>query len=322
MNIGYSLLIDEYADANQLESDDCDLLRVCCPVCFSPVELARSGAGTTLSHISPAVIEASADASCESSIPDFALEYRDEQNARARAQRIEFLHGGLFKELLNKDPVAEYEMDAAIILGKLKSLGAMDWLWEWHLAMVVDAYSLRLSDKVEFWRDGERHLAQFGSRLSHIPLAGYGRQVQFQIAYDLMQYLLSRKGPAEDDYSWLFTHAFRLCTQKWGPEARLYENDEGEYPADAGAELRERIAAARIIVSCCCDLLSREKGAHEKSMKILSELEAKPPLTSVVMPLLSFVGLEILDAMETTLFRLPYLPMLRLYERPCRPRVT
>ncbi len=150
MNIGYSLLIDEYVDTNQLEPDDCELLKICCPVCFKPVELIQGRGGAMLSHIPPAVIKAGTGTSCESRIPDFIPEYRDEQNARARARRIEFLHSDLFKELLNKDPVADYETHALMVLGDLKSLGAMAWLSDWHQKMTVDVYGKRLGDKVEF----------------------------------------------------------------------------------------------------------------------------------------------------------------------------
>jgi hypothetical protein len=320
VNIGYSLLIDEYIDANQLEPADCELLKVCCPVCLKPVERIQPGRSAALSHVAPA--EQQASTPCESRIQDFTLKYREEQNVRARAQRVEFLQWDLFKELLNKDPITSYETHAVMVLGNLKFQGALLWLPDWHLEMVVDVYSRRLGDKVEFWGDGEAHLAQFAGKLSHIPPSGYGRQVHFQIAYDLMQHLLSRKGFADDNYSWLFTHAFRLCTQKWRTEARIDEDDGEEYPRDADGVLREKIAAARIIVSCCCDLLSRDKKEHKKGIKILTEMEMKPPLTPIVMPLLIFMGIEIMSVMKTTLFRLPYLPMLRLYERPCRPRVA
>ena len=40
----------------------------------------------------------------------------------------------------------------------------------------------------------------------------------------------------------------------------------------------------------------------------------KPPMTPIPMPLLSYVSLDILHAMKTTLFRLPYLAMLSAHD--------
>ena len=73
---------------------------------------------------------------------------------------------------------------------------------------------------------------------------------------------------------------------------------------------REKIAAARIIVGQFCDLLLEDRLKHIKAIEILGELEMKPPMTPIPMPLLSYISLDILHAMKTTLFRLPYLAML------------
>lgn len=319
MHIGYSLLIDEYVNANQVEPDDCELLRIACPVCMKPVELARNHGKAALSHQFPK--GGKTNPLCENSVSEFSSEYMDAQNALARAQRIEFFHWELFKELLNQDPVTKYDTHAVMELGKLKSLGALQWFPDWHREMVVDVYKDRLTDKVEFWSDGEAHLEQFGNSLAHIPSSGYGRHVHFQIAYDLMQHVLSGKGLANDNYSWLFAHAFRLCAQKWTGEAKIDKDDE-EHPTDEDPAVRKRIYAARTIIACCCDLMMDDKEKHPKAIETLNEETIKLAWTPIAIPLLSFMGYEILSVMKTTLFRLPYLPMLRSFERPCRPHVA
>ena len=79
MLFGYSLVIDEYVDANQLEPADCDLLKVCCPVCMNPVSLIRVDGRADLSHVQAVLDD------------------------RAREKRLATIAWYLFKDLLNKD---------------------------------------------------------------------------------------------------------------------------------------------------------------------------------------------------------------------------
>jgi hypothetical protein len=320
MLFGYSLIIDEYVDANRLKPTDCDLLKVRCAVCTKPVTLIVEDGHISLAHIQ-AVFDDPA-CQCESHLCDFTSDYREHQNARARSKRLETIRWDLLIELLKKDPLARFEDHAEVVLGKLRSRGAMRWLIQWHLEMAVDVCRSTPDDEIEFRSDGENHLAKFGADHIDIPSSGYARQVHFEIAYQLMQYVLSRKGSADDDYGWLFTHALKLCLSHWTTEARLDGNESEEYPSHIEATARERIAAARIVIGCFCDFLLDDKKKHLKAIKTLAELEIKPPLAPIAMPLVSFVGIEILSAMKTTLFRLPYLSMLSEFDRPCRPAVA
>ena len=317
MKIGYSLLIDEYVDASVLEQADCELLRICCPVCFEPVDLAQSANGLVLCHTASLLFDG--DAQCERRVPEFTPEYCELHNVHARKQRLEFLQWNLFLELLNKDPVAHYEKHAMMVLSNLKCKGALIWLPEWHLEWISDTNRARLQDKVEFWNVGEKHLSQKENRFPHVPKSGYARQVHFQIAYDWLQYLLSRQGRADDNYGWLFAHAFRICLGSWTGAAQVgldLEKQQEQVDQDAA----EHIAAARILVSCCCDLISDDKGTVEKSVQTLNDVWMQPPITPLRMPFLIFFAAEVAGMMQTTLFRLPFLPLLQEYERPCRPR--
>jgi hypothetical protein len=152
----------------------------------------------------------------------------------------------------------------------------------------------------------------------HVPAAGYARQVQFQIAYDLMDFLLGSHPLSEDNYRWLFAHGFRLSLAKWSSGARL-GSEEDEESGMSGQE-KERLAAARILTNCACDLLSENPRTVEKAVEALNEIWTEPVITPERMPLLMFLAAEIAGEMQTTLYRLPYIPLLECYERPCRPR--
>ena len=216
-----------------------------------------------------------------------------------RDKRTEMIRWDLLIPLLGKDPVADYEDDTEVILGKLRASGAMRWLSRWHLEMAADVCGKTCNDLIEFRSEGERHLAMLETSIRiDIPAHGYVRQTHFQIGFDLLQCLLTGQKSANEDYDWLFVHAVKLCLPKWKNEARLDGAEDEEYPKDADAMEREKIAAARIIVGQFCDLLLEDRLKHIKAIEILGELEMKPPMTPIPMPLLSYISLDILHAMK------------------------
>ena len=309
MHFGYSLAINEYVDANRLEPNDCGLLKVCCPACKQPVGLLEVNGHRLLAHVQPFFDDPAFR--CDGPAADLTLEQREQQNLPARNKRTEMIRRDSLIPLLGKDPVANYEDDTEVILGKLRASGAMRWLSRWHLEMAADVCGKTCNDQIEFRSEGERHLAMLETpdRID-IPASGYARQAHFQIGFDLLQSLLTGQKGDDEDYDWLFVHAVKLCLPKWTAEARLDGAEGEEYPKDADAMEREKIAAARIIVGHFCDLLLEDRSKHIKAIEILGELEMKPPMTPISMPLLSYISLDILHAMKTTLFRLPYLAML------------
>lgn len=307
MLFGYSLAINEYVDANRLEHADCGLLKVCCPACKQPVSLLETDGHRSLTHVQPFFDDPAFR--CDGPAVDLTLERREQHNFHARDKRTEMIRWDLLIPLLGKDPVADYEDDTEVILGKLRASGAMRWLSRWHLEMAADVCGKTCNDSIEFQSEGERHLALLeASDKIDIPAHGYARQTHFQIGFDLLQSLLTGQKGAREDYDWLFVHAVKLCLPKWKHEARLDEGEE--YPKDADAMEREKIAAARIIVSQFCDLLLEDRSKHIKAIEVLGELEMKPPMSPIPMPLLSYISLDILHAMKATLLRLPYLAML------------
>lgn len=305
MLFGYSLAINEYADANRLEPNDCGLLKVCCPACKQPVGLLEVNGRRSLAHVQQFFDDPAFR--CDGPA-DLTPEQREQHNLLTRDKRTEMIRWDLLIPLLGKDPVANYEDDTEVILGKLRASGAMRWLSRWHREMAADVCGKTCNDLIEFRSDGERHFAMLKTSIRiDIPAHGYTRQTHFQIGFDLLQSLLTGQKGANEDYDWLFVHAVKLCLPKWKNEARLDGAEGEEYPKDADAMEREKIAAARIIVNQFCDLLLEERSKHIKAIEILGELEMKPPIP---MPLLSYISLDILHAMKTTLFRLPYLAML------------
>jgi len=320
MRTGYSLLVDEYVDANLAEPVDCDALRICCPVCQEPVVLEAEVRTPCFRHATP--LFPCFEAECESRSSEFGPAYRHQHNSFARQRRLEFLRWDMFKLLLGKDPLGPYK-DAERVweeTPKLLRMGILSRVSDWHWRSVVRPSRERLQDPVEFFATGERHLRSTGEKLPDVPESGLRRQVHFQIAFDLMQSLVAREDFGED-YDWLFVHAFRICVGKWVSIAEnALQVDSQLEPADEDAQ--EHAAAASILGCSALNLLSDDKREIHNAIEALFEVETKPPIMEDHIPFIIFFGAEIAGEMQCTLCRLPYLPLLGQYDRPCRPPVV
>ena len=84
-------------------------------------------------------------------------------------------------------------------------------------------------------------------------------------------------------------------------------------------DIQEHAAAASILGWNALHLLSKDKREVEKAINALIEIETQPPIMEDHVPFLILFGSEIAGEMETTLYRLPYLPLLASHDRPCRP---
>jgi hypothetical protein len=150
MRTGYSLLVDEYVDVNLAEPDDCDALRICCPVCERPVMLEADAGVPCFRHAVPQFPYF--DSECELQSKEFDPEYCNQHNTSARRRRLQFLHWEPFKTLLGRDPLGPYQ-DANRVweeTPKLLSLGVLSRVSEWHRRSIVRPSLERLKDPVEF----------------------------------------------------------------------------------------------------------------------------------------------------------------------------
>lgn len=262
------------------------------------------------------------EAECESRSPEFDPEYCQQHNTRARRRRLEFLQGELFDLLLGKDPLGPYE-DAERIweeTPKLLSMGVLSRISNWHWRCIVRPSNKRWKDPVEFSASAEKYLRSTDEELPDVPESGLRRQVHFQVAFDLMQSLVGREDSGED-YDWLFVHAFRICLGKWVSIAENAQKDQTQL-GSSDEDAQEHAAAASILGCSALNLLSDDsKNVHE-AIEALIQVETKPPITEDRIPIVLFFGAEIAGEMERTLYRLPYLPLLGAYDRPCRPLLT
>lgn len=320
MRTGYSLLVDEYVDANLAEPADCDALRIRCPVCHEPVALETEVGAPTFRHAAP--LFPCFEAECESHGPGFGPDYRIQHNTRARRRRLEFLHSNPFIELLGKDPLGPpYKDDGAIWEETPKLLfmgvGALSRMSDWHWRYIVRPSRSRFKDPVGFFTSAENYLRSTERKLPDVPESGLRRQVHLQVAFDLMQSLVAREG-LTDEYDWLFVHAFRICLGKWAGIAEMGQIDK-TLSKTADDDQQEHAAAASILGWSALHLLSKDKKEVEKAIQALIETETEPPIMEHHIPFLTLFGSEIAGEMETTLYRLPYLPLLGAFDRPCRP---
>jgi hypothetical protein len=219
--------------------------------------------------------------------------------------------------LLGEDPLVHYKTDVMEVLSDLQFKGALSWLPDWHWQFVSDLGHSRLQDPVESAALAESYLRQTGRELPDVPESGYRRRVHIQVAFDVMQYLLTPEG-RRDNYRWLFLHAYMICLRKWAAVSGLAPGDQVDQESLTPDE-REHQAAARILTTCTIDLMSPDEKVVENALDTLSEIETGPPIMAERIPLRTFVGAEIAGEMQYALYRLPYLPMLGRYVHPCRP---
>jgi hypothetical protein len=321
MRTGYSLLVDEYVDANLAEPVDCKVLRICCPVCQEKVVLETEVGKPRFRHAAPKF--PSFEAECESRSSEFDPDYCNQHNTRARQRRLEFLKWDRFKQLLGEDPLGPPYKEGGGIweeTPKLLRMGALSNISYWHRRIMVPCSGERLKDPVEFFATAERHLRFVEEKLPDVPESGLRRQVHLQVAFDLLQSLVARED-YDDDYDWLFVHAFRICMGKWVSVAENAQKDQTQSEASED-DLQEHTAAGSILGHCAFKLMSDDRLEAHKAIETLIEVEIGPPVTEERMPFLIFFGADIAGEMQYALHRLPYLPLLAAYKRPCRPLLT
>jgi hypothetical protein len=112
-------------------------------------------------------------------------------------------------------------------------------------------------------------------------------------------------------------YTYRICLGRWVGVAQAQPEDPATMKA-ARADQREHAAAASILACCALDLLSGERTA-DKAIETLSEVWTKPPIMEERIPFLILLAGEVAGEMQSTLYGLPYLPLLGSYKRPCQP---
>jgi hypothetical protein len=320
MRTGYSLLIDEYVDANLAEPTDCDALRIRCPVCQERVVLETEAGVPCFRHA--ASLFPCFDAECESHASGFDAAYCHQHNMRARRRRLEFLHSDQFIDLLEKDPLGPPYKDEGAIWEETPKLlftgvGALSRMSDWHWRHIVCQLRERFMDPVGSFASAENYLRSTEKKLPDVPESGLRRQVHFQVAYDVMQDLVARE-VLRNEYDWLFVHSYRICMGKWAGIAETGKKTQTQLE-DPDKDQQEHAAAALILTWSALHLLSDDRKEVEKAINALIDVETQPPIMEDHVPFLILFGSNIADEMVRTLYRLPYLPLLGAYDRPCRP---
>ena len=108
---------------------------------------------------------------------------------------------------------------------------------------------------------------------------------------------------------------------KWvsvAENAQKYQN-QSEASDD---DIQEHAAFASILGSCALNLMSDDRKEAHKAIETLIEVETGPPVMEERIPFLIFFGADIAGEMQYALHRLPYLPLLGQYNRPCQPLLT
>lgn len=302
------------------EPADCEALRICCPLCQESVVLETEAGARCFHHAAVSIAGQVAD--CESYSARLGPQHCRQHNERARRRRVDFLEWEHFKWLLGKDPMGQSrdQRRAYQETSKLLSHGA---LWEfsrWHWENIVHPCRKRLKDQFEFLAAAEKHLRSARPSFHNVPDSGLCRQVHIEVAFDLMQSLVDRHDLG-DDYSWLFVHAYRICLRRW--YGAIHAEPQDRNPTDIVTEYQDaRAADASVLCYCGVTLLSADEGEIDTALEMLGEAQTELPRIEGQIPLLVVFGAEIAAEMQSTLYRLPYLPLLAQCNRPCRPALA
>jgi hypothetical protein len=202
MKVGYSLLIDEYVDADLVEPTDLVALRIVCPVCQQTLTLGTDSEEPAFRH---AVAADRAQVSrCEFESGLLVPADYSQHNKRARLQRIAFFRRCLSKEVLRRDPgaddpIAPCPAQVAHLFSKENALESLSWLtrrhWDSYFSQMACAL---VDDPAGFFDWAEEYLGMPGHLFEDVPASGYRRQVHILAAFDLMQFFVDSEGQTED----------------------------------------------------------------------------------------------------------------------------
>lgn len=321
MKVGYSLLIDEYVDADLVEPTDLDALRIVCAVCQQTLTLGADSEEPTFRHTAAA--DRAQVSRCEFESELLVPADCSQHNRRARLQRIAFFRRCLSKEVLRRDPgaddpIAPCPAQVAHLFSKENALESLSWLTRLHWDSYFSQMACALvDDPAGFFDWAEEYLGMPEHLFEDVPASGYRRRVHILAAFDLMQFFVDSEGQTED-YQWLFLHALRLCLEKWTYIAQVKSCDRIKDSA-MREELIAQTGAARVVSSCIIDLMLGDKKAVKHALRKLETNSTGPPVIHKEMSLRMFLDMSVAGEMEATLFRLPYLPILGSYSRPCQP---
>jgi len=288
MKNGYSLLLGEYFDAEEVEYHDCKVFQITCPSCYEPVfKVARDGASSSVEYLSHYSETKAKPTECELRVKNISNSEKNIHNTKSRDQKLA-LFLSVFRGMVAQNPIYPNGCDKA--QSQLNRSKALKWL---KATMFEKQPIMARSNFYQFCDEYVSDIKGVGGVLK----TSFSIIMQKRIAFDLWKYLSSAKG--RDNYYFLFNHGYLMVM------ARLNQANE----------TRGRSSDERFLLLKMMDLIN---GNRKQGMEILTEMSNTTVSAPFAMDGSDFFdkfGAEIMHEMMGALISLPYFEYLKNIER-------
>lgn len=291
MKYGYSILLGEHIQSEQIDYEDCKAFQIVCPCCREPIfKVVRD------SHAMPSThylshYEKSAEYSSDCELRVNLLNRNDiaRNNQVSRNQKLEFfLH--ILKDWVLKN---EYGSEAGKLVGMISQMNrskALRFLRERFHDYVTS--NLDLSKKEHVYELLDEYINEMETISGGFPKTSFSIVTQKRIAFDVWTHLLSSN--AKKNFDFMFNNAYLFLVFRIEKAVGVREVYEYE----------KRLHT---------DMLKLIRKPKEQGMQIISSMMDfdVPEPHSIGLDLLSKMLAEIQHEIFGCLLRVPYFEMLK-----------
>ncbi len=204
MNLGYSLLLGEYIEAERVEYDDCKPFQITCPACHEPVfKVVRAVPGSERHYLSHYEVSQSYATDCELRVRSLTHAEIEKSNSLARGQRLA-LFLSVLKTSVQRYELATYGPRATVVLGTVRRNKALKLLRRIHFDHVRQTHGLK--DRHELLAFCNDYIQDFSQGHPGFVPTTFSLEVQKRIAVDIWLHLLTSHG--QDNFFYLFNFCY------------------------------------------------------------------------------------------------------------------
>jgi hypothetical protein len=223
MRLGYSILLGEYIDASHVDYTDCEAFQIVCPACHEPIfKVARLPNKTqnSVEYLSHYAASDSYQIDCELRVKNISEAEYKKQNSISRNQRLEYFLSVL-RQMIGQNPI--YTNSHKKAHSQLNGSKTLKYFREKLHEHIVDQ---NMTQEI-FYNISDEYVDDITSVGGNIKTA-FSISVQKRIAFDMWEYLLSKKGQSNFDF--LFNHGYVILLSRlmqantaraWLPEEEL-----------------------------------------------------------------------------------------------------
>lgn len=292
MKFGYSILLGEHVEAEEVAYKDCEVFQVVCPACMEPVfkgerDLGEDAKTHYLSHYRA---DKSLASDCELRVGSLVKADLERSNTASREQKLKLFLSVLQGAVIRTHWGAENRNRLRKVIRDMQSAK--------HLAALRDVasqpkYTQHMLESFDL--NAESYYEDAGR-----PETTYSERVQRRIARDMLSHIGSPNGRASFDFLFNASMLFLLRRLEKAVEVGVADGQSQRLHAYV-----ERLVAANT------------KRGFAVVQEMMQDM-AYPPFVEEPMPFLSKAVAQVGHEMIGALLRLPYFEMLK--ESAFRPK--